>query len=475
MRTLGRTGSRSLLGVLALVALGLGGGCDSAGPPVPTTITISPVNVVLQDAGRTVQLTATVNDQNGQAMAAVEVDWSSSNRITASVSEDGLVAGGASGTATVMASVDTLRAAATITVEPGPRAVLHTIYREMGGAGWDNNTSWLTDAPLDMWYGVYTNTLGHVIRLQLSHSGLTGRIPPELGKLRTLEFVFFSENRVTGSIPPELGNLPNLKALGIGSNELTGSIPPELGNLQNLEGLDLSGNELTGSIPPELGNLQILWDLDLSGNELTGSIPPELGNLQRLFEFDLSDNELTGSIPPELANPRNGNAFGPWYIDLSLNRLTGSIPSELGNLRNTRYLDLSKNKLTGSIPFQLGNLLSLRQLDLSENELTGSIPYQLGNLLSLWDLYLFGNELTGSIPVGLARIRTLTGLSIFGNPLNGSLPRDLIGVPLGLFHWHETDLCAPTDNAFREWLDSIDDHLGNGDCDSSSPRTQPPA
>ena len=43
---------------------------------------------------------------------------------------------------------------------------------------------------------------------------------------------------------------------------------------------------------------------------------------------------------------------------------------------------------------------------------------------------------------------------------------------LGLFHWRGTDLCAPTDADFREWLDGIRDHSGNGDCKSGGPRTQ---
>ena len=36
---------------------------------------------------------------------------------------------------------------------------------------------------------------------------------------------------------------------------MTGEIPPELGGLSNLEWLYLWGNQLTGEIPPELGDL----------------------------------------------------------------------------------------------------------------------------------------------------------------------------------------------------------------------------
>ena len=52
--------------VPAVAALYLCGGC--AEPPVPTTIAISPASATLHSLGETVQLTATVEDQYGQAM-----------------------------------------------------------------------------------------------------------------------------------------------------------------------------------------------------------------------------------------------------------------------------------------------------------------------------------------------------------------------------------------------------------------------
>ena len=125
---------------LAVLALGLGGGCgDPVDSPVATTIEISPATVVLADVGLTSQLTATVEDQHEQAMTGVAVAWSSSDSLIAQVSEDGLVTGREVGTVTVQASVDALRAAATITVELGPRAVLRIVFRETDGENWENN------------------------------------------------------------------------------------------------------------------------------------------------------------------------------------------------------------------------------------------------------------------------------------------------------------------------------------------------
>ena len=89
--------------VLAVLAAGFaacGGGGGSAGPaPVPTTLTISPNGGTLNAVGATLQLAATVKDQNGQPIASPTVTWSSLTTSVAAVSTTGLVAAVANGTA----------------------------------------------------------------------------------------------------------------------------------------------------------------------------------------------------------------------------------------------------------------------------------------------------------------------------------------------------------------------------------------
>ena len=212
----------------------------------------------------------------------------------------------------------------------------------------------------------------------------------------------FDNNQLTGSIPPELGNLTNLTYLWFSSNNLTGSIPAELSRLTNLTQLVLSYNQLTCSIPSELESLANLTFLSLFGNQLTGSIPPELGNIPGLADLWLFYNQLTGSIPPEL-----------------------------GNLANLTRLWLYQNNLTGSIPPELGRLANLTQLFLDNNQLTGSIPPELGSSFNLRDLHLRGN------------------------PLSGSLPVSLINLSLNSFHFDNTSVCEPSDEAFQAWLQTI--------------------
>ena len=305
---------------------------------------------------------------------------------------------------------------------------------------------------VELWGECYSieNTTG----LDLSNSGLTGSIPPEIGNLTNLTLLYLYGNELIGSIPPEIGNLTNLTQLILFNNQLTGSIPIEIGNLTNLGALYLHVNQLTGSIPTEIGNLTNLLYLLLFDNQLTGSIPIEIGNLTaNLIGLWLNDNQLIGSIPTEIGNFTNLN-----YLKLKSNQFTGEIPETICNLsidwggednfgdnyfdisnnqlcppypsciedyveyqdtnncgecdensevelwgqnysvENTFNLNLSNSGLTGPIPPGIGCLSNLQKLELQNNQLTGFIPSEIGNLTNLTRLWLYDNELTGEIP-----------------------------------------------------------------------------
>ena len=47
------------------------------------------------------------------------------------------------------------------------RAALEALYDTTNGANWANNTNWNSSAPLDQWYGVFTNANGRVTQLVL--------------------------------------------------------------------------------------------------------------------------------------------------------------------------------------------------------------------------------------------------------------------------------------------------------------------
>ena len=338
---------------------------------------------------------------------------------------------------------------ATVTIiDPGTvamkdREVLEALYEATGGPEWRDRTNWLSEAPRGEWFGVVTDSNGRVTSLALPGNGLSGLIPPALGRLDSLkrldlrarwdpEAQQWVDNELIGEIPRELTALTNLQELDLRGNELSGEIPPELGDLTNLQVLSLGGNELSGEIPPELGRLASLERLDLGarwdpsarrffrGNDLSGAIPRELGDLTNLQVLNLGHNELNGAIPPELADLSNLQ-----WLDLRRNELSGAIPPELGDLTNLQVLSLWGNDLSGEIPRELGDLTNLQWLDLWINDLSGEIPRELGDLTNLQVLDLGGNDLSGEIPRELAGLSNLEVLFLWGNELSGGIPPEL--------------------------------------------------
>ncbi|AZQ64981.1 T9SS type A sorting domain-containing protein [Flammeovirga pectinis] len=314
----------------------------------------------------------------------------------------------------------------TVSISPYKNGILYeeylaleVLYNTADGPNWKNNTNWLTDEPIEDWYGVTTSQVEDengttylvVTQIYLSNNSLKGNLPSELGNLIHLTSLNLSYNSLKGNLPSELGNLIHLTSLNLSYNSLE-SVPVELGNLSNLTILNLSYNSLV-SVPVELGNLVNLTGLYLSSNSLV-SIPVELGNLLNLTELNLSYNSLV-SVPVELGNLSNLTG-----LYLHSNSLV-SIPVELGNLLNLTELSLSSNSLV-DVPVELGNLLNLTNLSLYSNSLL-SVPVELGNLSNLTGLYLHSNSLV-NVPVELGNLINLTTLFLYNNSLE-SVPVEL--------------------------------------------------
>lgn len=178
-------------------------------------------------------------------MGGAPVSWSSSAAAVATVDGSGLVLGRGEGTATITATSGSAEGMATITVANPDRAALAAFYNATDGPNWVDNTNWLTDAPLQEWYGANTDGFGRVKGLDLR-----GRWDSE-----AREYV---SHGLAGEIPPELRDLTSLGSLSLQGNELAGPIPPELGDLANLTSLKLDGNPLEGALPLSLEGLSLI-------------------------------------------------------------------------------------------------------------------------------------------------------------------------------------------------------------------------
>ena len=101
-------------------------------------------------------------------------------------------------------------------------------------------------ACVELWgecYDIETTTT-----LDLSNSGLTGEIPPKIGNLTNLEYLYLSFNQLTGDIPPEIWEITNLRKLWLNDNQLTGEIPYDICN-RAYSSLNLGANQLCPPYP----------------------------------------------------------------------------------------------------------------------------------------------------------------------------------------------------------------------------------
>ena len=269
------------------------------------------------------------------------------------------------------------------------RQLLSGLYLVLGGSSWDRSDNWLSDAPLDQWYGVSTDFDGRVTGLALSGNGLTGTIPPGLTVLFDpsafdirLKRLDLSDNNLGGQMPEGfVGLFPHLEVLNLSNNQFRGAIPSDVSGLSRLVWLDLDNNHFSGPIPSALGDPPRLGVLRLGGNDFNGAIPAELGQLSSLGILGLGNNNLEGQIPEEL-----GNLANLTRMSLFGNQLEGPIPPELGSLSNLTKLSLGNNSLSGDIPAKLGNLDKLEELHFDGNPaLTGCVPKSLGGHLTSYN------------------------------------------------------------------------------------------
>ena len=126
---------------------------------------------------------------------------------------------------------------------------LSGLYDETGGSEWGQSGQWLTESPLEQWYGVSVSG-GRVSEVDLSGNGLSGEIP-DLSALGGLETLDLSGNEeLGGELPLGLMNLPGLEAVDVRCTDVTA--PDDAGFGQWLDGIDFGDAEdCASSAAPE--------------------------------------------------------------------------------------------------------------------------------------------------------------------------------------------------------------------------------
>ncbi|ESR55497.1 hypothetical protein CICLE_v10018961mg [Citrus x clementina] len=283
----------------------------------------------------------------------------------------------------------------------------------------------------------------------VSNNKLSGKIPPSICSLSSLQYLSLSDNNLSGTIPPCLGNFSTeLITLHLKNNSLEGHIHDTFANASHLRSLDLNSNKLEGPLPRSLAKCIKLEVVNVGKNMISDSFPCWLGSLHELkilvlrsnrfygplcnsnitFPFqalriiDLSHNEFTGFLPrrifPSMEAMKNvdeqgrleymGGAFYDESITVAMKGHAFQLQKILVMFR---AMDFSRNRFHGEIP---ENMTALESLDLSFNKLDGRIPEQLLSVTALYLLNLSYNRLWGRIPRG-NQFNTFENDSYIGN------------------------------------------------------------
>ena len=454
-------------------------------------ITVSPEIVQIESVDKTVQLSAVVQDQDGASVTGLPLAWSSADSLIAVVDSTGNVTGVGNGTTTITAAFSAASGEATIFVNdpsliPSDRKILEVLYRATEGDEWARRDGWLTNAPLDQWYGVETDKDGRVTALGLRENGLKGIVSVELAGLQKLRTLYLDQNQLSGSIPSTFVQLEELKIFHWQENDrLCAPGTMDFEAWRNAENRDFQGpycnradraaleqlyentdganwphstgwldgaavEEWYGVSADSLGRVTLL---DLEDNGLQGQLPSSLRNLGELSILRVGDNPLSGQVPRSLAQLAlkefryantdlcipQGGIFQQWLATISVHEGTDvrCPPPSDREVLEMLYIAtggdewVRRDGWLTDVPLDQWHRVETNEkgdvvyLALVYNNLTGTLPPLLGELRSLEKLLLYGNNLTGPIPPELGNLTQLKELNIDSNSLSGPIPPEL--------------------------------------------------
>lgn len=141
--------------------------------------------------------------------------------------------------------------------------------------------------------------------LHLSNCGLSGLISsPGLVNFTSLAVLDLRFNIFDSKFPQWLVNVSSLVSVDMSYSGLYGRIPLGLGELPHLQILILSGNNNLSASCTQLfqGSWKRKEVVDLAANKIHRRLPTSLGKMTTLTNFDLSDNLVRGGIPSSIGS-----------------------------------------------------------------------------------------------------------------------------------------------------------------------------
>ena len=441
-------------------------------------MTVTPGTATLTALEAAIQLTAQVQDQYGEAMSGVTVEWATSAAHVASVDAAGLVAAAANGTVTITATADTASGTAQVTVEqmvsavsvsPAADTLVHGDTLRFTAQGTDANGhsvagiefSWASSdtavATVDA-RGLATGVHPGYAEIAATSAGLTARadlvvesrrpssvsVTPDSAVLVALT----DTTRLNAAVHDQLGEvMPGVEVAWASADTTVAAV--------DSAGLVTAVSDGTAAIMATAdtvtGTAQVAVDRVVSAV----SVSPATDTISKAHTIKLAAQALDAngysiagvefrwsSSNDSVAVADNsglvtGRAEGVVTITATSSGVEGH--SEITVVHPDRSaLEALYHATDGPNWLRRDNWLTdapLREwyrirllndrvqwLHLNSNGLSGPIPPDLGSLAKLTELRLYGNAMTGPIPPELANLVELEELALFDNKLRGEIP-----------------------------------------------------
>ena len=283
------------------------------------------------------------------------------------------------------------------------RDILIAFYNATNGNNWTNNENWCTDKPLGSWYGVTTDTNGHVIELRFDNSAnMQGNAI--LSNLTYLQQLTINSGQLSLL---DISNCINLTRLYCKNTNISEFV---FNNCINLTTISMEMNKLTSLDITQLPNLDSFYynDDPLNNAEQTFKSFNAVNHQNiRYISINASLKEFNCSDCPNLNNLTciNSDIKEVTFTNLlNLEHLMwqGNNTQVLDIINCNRLLSLacSQNQLTS---LDVSNFHSLETLSCSSNNLT---KLDLLGTSNLKTLYCNDNKLENidNIPTSIEKL-----------------------------------------------------------------------
>ena len=487
-----------------LVSLTTCGKDSPTGPPVPSTITVTPASATLTAIGQTVQLNAGVVDRNRKAVAGATVTWTSSNASVTSVSPTGLVTAHQTGTSTIKATssgvsgqaivkVETpvvtsivLTAADTLLTALGQTKRINASVRDQKGRPLSGiNLNWSTSDTTVVYVdstGLVTAVGNGIAEIVASSTAAKGKL--QITVMQRANAIRVSETSLTmvvGISVQLIGTVIDANGHPIPMHHILWLIPSR--SVIRVDQTGLVTALHNGSVTIEAiatNTIRVLIWVTVVDKETV--LVRAVTVTPSSFTMALGDNKRLKAEATDLA----GNVIDvPAFLWRSSDESVASVDSTglVTALRNGRTIITAfvgnksgRSDITVIIPEEdvLAALFETTNgpewsnrtgwlSDAPVSEWYGVLTDEDGRVTGL---HLNGNNLSDTLPFELGELASLESLDLGENALEGPLPYTYVRLNLRSLRLDDTGLCAPSTTEMGAWLQGIPDASQINYCES---------